>query len=248
MIEINLIPDVKQELIKAERVRSGVISTAVLIGIVSVSVVVILAVLIGGQAIAGNIADDAIKKQNAELQSKPDLSDTLTIQNQLTKLTQMHTDKKIDSRLFSLMLAVNPPAPNNVAFSTVKLDPATSTINIEGQSTGGFSSVEMLKKTILSTKVHYLNKAGQDAESNTPRETALASTVDVLETSYGEDASGQRVLRFIISFAYPTELLQSGLRNVEIKAPAQQINVTDSRVRIPQSLFTDAAADVKENE
>lgn len=248
MIEINLIPDVKQELIRAERVRSGVISTAVLIGIVSVSVVVILAVLIGGQVIAGNIADDAIKKQNAELQSKPDLSDTLTIQNQLTKLTQMHSDKKIDSRLFSLMLAVNPPAPNTVAFSNVKLDPATSTIRIEGQATGGYASVEVLKKTILGTKVHYLNKAGQDAESNTPRETVLANAVDVLETSYGEDASGQRVLRFIISFVYPAELLQSGLRNVEIKAPTQQINVTDSRIRIPQSLFTDAAADVKENE
>lgn len=248
MIEINLIPDVKQELIRAERVRSGVISTAVLIGIVSVSIIVVLAVLIGGQAIAGNLADEAIKKQNTELQGKSDLSDTLTIQNQLTKLTQMHADKKIDSRLFSLILAVNPPAPNNVAFSSIKLDPATSTINIEGQASGGYASVEVLKKTILGTKVHYLDKAGQDAESNTPREAALANTVDVLETSYGEDASGQRVLRFIISFAYPTQLFQSGLRNVEIKAPTQQINVTDSRIRIPQSLFTDAAADVKENE
>ncbi|MCY1375125.1 hypothetical protein D9M69_625140 [compost metagenome] len=56
------------------------------------------------------------------------------------------------------------------------------------------------------------------------------------------------MLRFIISFAYPSELFKSGLRNVEIKAPTQQINVTDSRIRIPQSLFTDAAADVKESE
>lgn len=248
MIEINLIPDVKQELIRAERVRSGVISTAILIGIVSVSIVVVLAVLIGGQAFAGKMADDAIKEQNAKLQNQPDLSDTLTIQNQLTKLTKMHADKKIDSRLFSLMLAVNPPAPNNAAFSNIKLDPTASTINIEGQASGGYAAVEVLKKTILGTKVHYLDKAGQDAESNAPREVALATTVNVLETSYGEDASGQRVLRFIISFAYPAELFQSGLRNVEIKAPTQQINVTDSRIRIPQSLFTDAAADVKENE
>lgn len=247
MIEINLIPDVKQELIKAERVRAGVISTTILIGIISIAVVVVLAVVIGGQVIAGKLADDAIKKQNTELQGKPDLDNTLTIQNQLTKLTQMHADKKIDSRLFGMMLAINPSAPNNVAFSNVKLDPATSTINIEGQASGGYAAVEVLKKTILSTKIHYLDKAGQDAtESNTPREVALATSVDVRETSYGEDSSGQKVLRFVISFSYPAELFKSGLRNVEIKAPNQQENVTDSRSRIPQSLFTDAAADVKE--
>ncbi|MNH50527.1 hypothetical protein D3C73_21520 [compost metagenome] len=249
MIEINLIPDVKQELIKAERVRAGVISTTILVGIISVGIIVVLAVLLGGQAIAGNLADDAIKKQNTELQGKPDLNETLTIQNQLTKLTQMHADKKINSRLFDLMVAVNPPAPNNVAFSNVKLDPATSTINIEGQAPGGYAAVEVFKKTILSTKIHYLNKLsddGAEGDAAQAQELALASAVDVRETSYGEDASGQKVLRFVISFVYPAELLQSGLRNVEIKAPNQQENVTDSRNRIPQSLFTDPAADVKE--
>ena len=38
MIEINLIPDVKQELIRAERVRSVVISFSILIGIIVTSV------------------------------------------------------------------------------------------------------------------------------------------------------------------------------------------------------------------
>ena len=143
-------------------------------------------------------------------------------------------------------MAINPPAPNDAAFSSVKLDPTTGTINIEGQASGGYAAVEVLKKTILGTKVHYLNKAGQDAaESDAPKEVALAGTVDVRETSYGEDASGQKVLRFVISFTYPTELFQSGLRNVEIKAPNRQEDVTDSRSRIPQSLFTDAAADVE---
>ncbi len=247
MIEINLIPDVKQELIRAERVRAGVISTAILVGLVSIGLVVVLGVLIGGQAIAGKLADDAIQKQNAELQSKPDLGKTLTIQNQLTKLTEMHADKKIDSRLFGMMVAVNPSAPNDAAFSNIKLDPATSLITIEGQASGGYAAAEVLKKTILSTKVHYLDRVGQDGvEDNSPREVPLTSAVDIRETSYGEDASGQKVLRFVISFTYPAELFKSGLRNVEVRAPNRQENVTDSRNRIPQSLFTDAAADVKE--
>lgn len=246
MIEINLIPDVKQELIKAERVRAGVISTSILVGIISVAVVAVLGGLIGGQAIASKIADDGIKKQNTDLQGKADLTNTLTIQNQLTKLSQMHADKKIDSRLFDLMVAVNPAAPNNVAFSSIKLDPATKTVTMEGQASGGYAAVEVLKKTILGSKIHYLDKVDKNADDNDmPREMVLASTVDVRETSYGEDSSGKRVLRFVISFTYPTELFQSGLRNVEVKTPNQQENVTDSRGRIPQSLFSDAASDVK---
>lgn len=39
MIEINLVPDVKQELIKAQRVRATVISFSIAIGLVSVAVV-----------------------------------------------------------------------------------------------------------------------------------------------------------------------------------------------------------------
>ena len=35
MIEINLVPDVKQELIKAQRIRSTVISFSIIIGIIS---------------------------------------------------------------------------------------------------------------------------------------------------------------------------------------------------------------------
>lgn len=249
MIEINLIPDVKQELIKAQRVRSGVISMAVLAGIIAVSIVVVLAIIIAGQAIASSLADDAIKKQSSELTSKSDLTNTLTIQNQLTKLSQMHSDKKIDSRLFDLITAVNPPAPNDVAFSNIKLDPATNTITIEGQAAGGFAAVEVFKKTILGSKVHYLDKLNkEDADNATQRELALADSVNDVEISYGEDSSGQKVVRFIISFAYPTELFQSGLRDVVVKVPNKQENATDSHNRIPESLFTDAATKIEGNQ
>jgi hypothetical protein len=44
MIEINLVPDVKQELLNAQRVRNGVISIAIVTGIGSLAAVAILAV------------------------------------------------------------------------------------------------------------------------------------------------------------------------------------------------------------
>lgn len=46
MIEINLIPDVKQELLKAQRTRSMVVSIAIISSIAAASVVVLLLVYI----------------------------------------------------------------------------------------------------------------------------------------------------------------------------------------------------------
>ena len=63
MIEINLVPDIKQELIKAQRVRSTVITGAILVGLISISIVAILAFYIFAvQTTRGFIADNAICK------------------------------------------------------------------------------------------------------------------------------------------------------------------------------------------
>src|SRR6476646_4527024 len=116
MIEVNLVPDVKQELIKANRVRTVVISTAVLVGLVAVGIVVLLAIyLFLGQTVRSNLADGAISEKSKQLAAVPDLAKTLTIQHQLSKLTALHDNKNITSRFFDLLVAINPAAPNQVS-------------------------------------------------------------------------------------------------------------------------------------
>jgi len=123
MIEINLIPDVKQELIRAQRIRSNVIAGSVFIGIVSIAVVTLLAVYVFTvQAVRSGLADASIKQGSNELANVEDLSKTLTIQNQLTKISALNENKKIDSRIFDLLTAIIPPAPNNVQFSNCASD------------------------------------------------------------------------------------------------------------------------------
>ena len=135
MIEINLVPDVKQELIRARMIRSTVVSGAIIVTIVSVAVVAVLAIYIfGAQAVRGALADTAIKDGSAKLASVEDLSKILTIQNQLTKMTALNDDKKIDSRVFSMLSAVIPPAPNEVQLSTVKIDAEAGTLSVDGQT------------------------------------------------------------------------------------------------------------------
>src|SRR5690606_9177655 len=103
MIEINLVPDVKQELIKAQRVRASVISLAILIGIISVGVVVLLAFWVFAvQTARGLISDNTIKNESEKLAKVQDVSNTLTIQNQLSVLPGQHDGKSVDSRIFEI--------------------------------------------------------------------------------------------------------------------------------------------------
>lgn len=234
MIEINLVPDVKQELIRAQRVRASVISTAILVGIVAVGVVVVLAIWVFAVQTARDvITDNIIKSESQKLSNVEDISTTLTIQNQLTKLAQMHNSKHIDSRLFDILTTINPPAPNNVAITKLTLDSEESSIKIEAQAVSGYPALEVFKKTIGATKLEY-------TEDGEKQSVPLATGISDSERSYGENASGAKVLRFTLVFTYSEALFAKTAQNAVIVAP-DKTNVTDSFLGVPQSLFTQRA-------
>lgn len=241
MIEINLIPDVKQELIKAKRVRNMVVSGAVLTGVVSVGIVVLLAVyLFGIQALRSTITDGDITKKSEQLKNVPDIENMLTIQSQLANVTDLHNKKNIDSRLFELLTAINPSNPNSVTFSLVKIDAETKTVHIEGQAANGFQAADVLKKTIEATKFTYT------VESDVKTEP-LTDNVSISNLSYGEDSSGAKVLRFSIDFVYSDALLARDSTKLSIVRPERQ-NATDSFKYLPESLFGARASDLGEDE
>lgn len=240
MIEINLVPDVKQELIKAQRVRASVISIAILVGIVALGVVVMLAIWVFGVQTARNvITDNTIKSESQKLSGVEDISSTLTIQNQLSKLTQMHDSKHIDSRLFDILTTINPPEPNNVAITKLSLSSADSSITVQAQAVNGYPALEVFKKTIAATKFEYT----RDGQSQS---IPLATGISDSERSYGENAAGAKVLRFTLVFTYPQELFSRTVQNATIVAPTKS-NATDSFLGVPQSLFTQRAASTGSN-
>jgi len=239
MIEINLIPDVKQELIRARRVRSAVVSGAIITTIITLAVVAVLAIYVYAvQSVRNVVADDAIKKGSTQLASVEDLSKVLTIQNQLTKMSAFNDDKNINSRVFDFLSAVIPPAPNEVQVSTLKVDAETDTITLEGQ-TPTYPSLETFKKTIDAAHVRYNDADGKQ------QQIVLASDLSLTNISFGEDATGKKVLRFTVSFTYAEELFSPSVANPVIVL-INGGNVTDSYVGIPKSIFTDRAADTEE--
>lgn len=231
MIEINLVPDVKQELINAQRVRTSVISLSILVGMAAIAIVIVLAVWVFGvQTARGVLSDDAIKKESQKLSQVADISNILTIQNQLAKIPAMHDSKSIDSRIFDVLATINPPAPNNVSINNVSLDSSSKTIKIEGQAVNDYLALEVFKKTISATNFEFT----KDGEKQT---VPLASDMSDTDRSYGDDASGATVLRFTLTFVYPDELFSRTAENVTIVAPTRT-NVTDSFLGVPNSLFT----------
>lgn len=239
MIEVNLVPDVKQELLRAQSVRSTVISVSIVVGIIFAAIVTLLAIYVFAvQTVQNGLADKDIKEGARDLSSIEDLDKTLTLQNQLKVIGTQYDTKKVDSRLFSMLTAMIPPEPNTVKLSAVTMDAATKHITIEGQALNGYSAVEVFKKTIDAATVEYR----KDGQLHTVK---LASNVNTSETSYGEDANGTKVLRFNLSFDYVEDLFAATSTGATIKIGTKG-NVTDSYLGVPQSIFADKASDLKE--
>lgn len=238
MIEINLIPDVKQELLKAERVRSLVISFSIVAGLAALGVVALLAVYVFGvQTVRSALSDEAIKSGSAQLAGVEDLSKVLTIQNQLSKIDELNSQKKIDSRVFEMLDAVIPPPPNSVQISTLAIDAEESTITLEGQ-TPSYDSLEVFKKTVDGAVMTY-------TVEEQPAETKLATDISTSDVSFGEDSGGAKVLRFTLTFVYPDELFSPSVPGIVIKL-TNAGNVTDSYLGIPKSIFVQRASDSEE--
>ena len=242
MIEINLIPDVKQELLKAQRTRSMVVSIAIISSIAAASVVILLLVYIFVVQLGRNaILDGQIKDRSTQLAAVEDLSQMVTIQNQLTGINNLNQQKTVLSRLLDALSAVVPATGNNIiSISQVDVSTDETKVRIEGQ-TNSYDSVEVFKKTVEGALLEVANRDADGEKTTVP----LASGISVSDVSYGEDSSGNKVLRFIVDFTYAEELFQEKYTITDIKLSLNG-NVTDSYLGIPKSLFTAPAKDIEE--
>lgn len=236
MIEINLVPDVKQEFIRAQRNRTAVTSIAILASLIAGGIVALLAVYVFAvQGVRGLISDNTIKDESEKLQRVEDVNKVVTLQNQTSKLSAMHSAKTMDSRVFDVLGTVNPSQPNRITISNMTLNVADKTITIEAQAENGYEALETYKKTIQSTKLTF-------SRDGTRADIPLTESVSVSEQSTGEDISGKKVLRFTLSFTYPEELFSRSVSDLRIVGP-ERTNATDSFLGVPKSLFNVRASD-----
>lgn len=234
MIEVNLLPDVKRELLHAQRVRTAVVSVSMIIAVVSVSLVGVILLWMLAQEGRELLLKNSIDSNSKKLNSVSAINDAVTIQNQLGSIDQLHNNKKVSSRMFDMLTAINPPSPNNIAITNLTVDTEKKTVKMEAQATGGYAALETFRKTIAATKIEF--KQTERIES-----VPLASDIGDSERSLGENTDGKKVLRFILVFTFDDKLFDNVVENVHIIGP-NEANVTDSYVGVPSSLFTESVS------
>ena len=131
MIQLNLLPDVKLEYIKAQRMRRLIASVSF---IATTAAVVLLVALFLYDGLQGknlsNINKD-IGTATTKLQKEPQIDRVLTVQSQLQSLTSLHDGKPAASRLSTYL---NEVTPVQVTISSLSIDFNAHTISITGAS------------------------------------------------------------------------------------------------------------------
>lgn len=98
MIQINLVPDVKQEMLRAQRMRNVAISLSITVGIIAIGVVVVLGAVLGAQTAVQKIQEGQIASDYKKLSAHSDLNSALTVQNQLNTISTLAaTDNRFTS-------------------------------------------------------------------------------------------------------------------------------------------------------
>lgn len=232
MIQLNLLPDVKQQLIHTQRVRASVISFSILIGIVSLAIVGLIFLWMIGQQAREILLDNSIKDQSQKLSKVEAIDNAVTIQNQLRVIGGLHDSKTSMSRVFPMLVTINPPAPNSINISSMTINTDEKRLIIEANSEGGYPALETFRKTIDATKITY-KESGSDDLKTTP----LASEISDSDRSLKDTSGGKHTLRFTLSFLYDEHLFASNVKELRIVGP-NTTNATDSFVGVPSTLFT----------
>ena len=80
-LEINLVPDIKDEMLRTLKLRNFIFFLCIIVASVSVAIVLIFGVIVGGQKIAINNKTNTLEELSAKVNSYGDLNEFLTINN-----------------------------------------------------------------------------------------------------------------------------------------------------------------------
>lgn len=180
MFEINLVPDVKLEMIKAQKVRNLVLFICIVVSAVAVGVVMLLLTVIGGQNVIMGVQDGHIKKMSEKINGYDGLSEFLTIQDQLGKLSKIDENRKVLSRVFNLLDVTLPKNGDTVSISELNVDLTNDTLKFEGQADAGkdpmidYRVLLAFKKTVELAKYdygRYVDDAGREIPTRCIKES-----------------------------------------------------------------------------
>ena len=253
MVEINLLPDVKRDLLKAQQLRNIVTFVSIVIGGAMLAGAVLLFLTTKGQELLMSLKTSEISNKFADMQKIQDGETAATLRNQLNAIQKIRNASPDTSRLIGTILpAIQTTGENAVQFSALNYDPETRIVSIEGQTNNGFPALEAFIKTIKYSQVIYNGGDSKckssDIENNADIcKLAEEGSVVRTESSIGVNDQGQNILRFAVNFKINEDALKFSSKDFAIKSLGKK-NVTDSTVQIPAGIFTQSSKKDSEKE
>lgn len=233
-IQFNLLPDVKLQYIKAQRLKRLVIAVSALVSGVAllIFVVLLLYVRVSQKQEISDLSED-ISERKANLE-KTGIDRVLTIQNQLKSLPGLHDQKVISSKLFDYLIQITPA---QATISTVNVDFTLSTMSIQG-SADSLSTINKFADTLKFTEYPTDKK---DQNGNAILQRAFKNVVLANYTIGGASAGADARLGYTLNFAFEPVIFKnikpgSGQSEIELLVP--KITTTRSETEKPGDVFS----------
>ena len=232
MIQLNLLPNIKAEYVKAQRTKRTVTTLALIVSAVSIGIVVLLAgVAYGAQQLRLKNVQDTISKNENAIKQEKDLDKVLTIQNQLAALTGLHDAKAVMSRLFTYLQQTTPAA---ISISHYTVDNEGLTWSVEGKA----PSLELINKYVDTLK---FTEIGASEEGQDSGQRAFS---EVVLTTFSKTDEGYT---FSVNLKFDDQLFAS--QNPDIKLVVPNITTTRSQTQLPSAdLFAPNPTDNQETQ
>lgn len=137
--EINLVPDIKGEMIKALKLRNFIFFLCIVIASASVAATLVVASIAGGQQAAVDGKKNTLSALSAKVNGYDGLSNFLTFKDQLSNLSSISNNKKLLSRTFTVLQALLPKGPDTIKVSELSIDlsSAKPRISFDAQADAG---------------------------------------------------------------------------------------------------------------
>jgi hypothetical protein len=233
MIQLNLLPDLKKEFIKAQKTKALVITVSIFVTLGAFGLSTLLFVYVTFiQQFQSTLASDDITKKEQQLKGITDIDKYLTVQNQLASLPDLHNQKGAYSRIFDFLSAMNPSAPNNVTLSDLRVLTADKTIVFTG-TTASFQTLNIFADTLKNVEVTYKEGGQGEAKTNKMFEQVLVQSADIVR------ANNQTIVGFTVKTTYKD--LVFDVRNTDMTAKVPSITTTPSVTQSPNPLFNGRA-------
>lgn len=229
MIQLNLLPDVKKEFLRAESARRKTIAMSILITIIAAGLTAVIAFYVYAvQNVILYAQTNDIKSKSDQLNKVQDIDKYLVIQNQLSQLNALHGSKNNFSRLLDFLPKINPAPPQNVTLNALDVMSVEGTMSFKGK-VNDYSGLTTFKDTLSNAEFSYQAASGEKVEH-----VKLFKEV-VIETASFDKSSGNGSVSFSVLVTYDPAVFLHENTEVVVSVPSKE--TTGSVVGSPQAIF-----------